>query len=504
MVPSNRLTTVAGIGLVAVIAVAVKPTWGQSCPNSVGPDVIVGDVANTAATGHPPNIENYTATGGIDAFAFGTTSCNIGTVRLNWFADPNANHPVIGQNLFRLKQVSGSMRFEQVGQSWLKHGFAALSENVCCTCVDPVPGMAQLGVGCSDPYRANLNGRQDNAGPKWQVNATRGLHAHPIPNPSGGTATSVSRRLQLRLTDLEVSDGTGPLTATRYFAEGQYVARDDAEAGNKNNNASYRLVAVSGGPADYTFTETGSTQRMKAAVQAWKDTDPTVTITSVVTPEDANANPNLTNAMVLIAAQATDLGGGTWHYEYAVQNLNSDRSIKAFSVPASGYGAVSNIGFHDIEYHSGDGYNSTSTPINYDGSDWPGVFAGGTVTWTMPVAAPPENSNALRWGTVYNFRFDCNLPPDAMTGNVTLVQYKTVNNVVAQTVRPQAVTCLAGDVNLDGLVDGLDVARFAQLLIDGGGTATERCAGDRELPPDYSIDTDDIDGFSNCLLAAGC
>ena len=65
----------------------------QTCTppaTSNGADVIVGDIQGVA---------NYTSAGGIEAFAIGTYSCNIGNVWLNWFANTN-QHPVISQNLF--------------------------------------------------------------------------------------------------------------------------------------------------------------------------------------------------------------------------------------------------------------------------------------------------------------------------------------------------------------------------------------------------------------------
>ena len=112
---------------------------------TAGPDVIVGDLIDVA---------NYGQVGGINAYAIGTTSCNIGTTPLQWVASTN-QHPVIGQNLYRVKNG----RFEQIGISWLKHGFTALAQSLCATCQNPGTG-SLLGVNCSDPYVASLNGSQ--------------------------------------------------------------------------------------------------------------------------------------------------------------------------------------------------------------------------------------------------------------------------------------------------------------------------------------------------------
>src|SRR5262249_32575529 len=124
--------------------------YAQTCTPAAttnGPDVIVGDITGPA---------NYTSSGGIEAFSIGPYSCNIGNVWLNWFANVN-QHPVISQNLYKIKQVDGSYRIEQLGQSWLKHGFFALSDNLCCNNCSATDG-THLGVHCADPYTATRNG----------------------------------------------------------------------------------------------------------------------------------------------------------------------------------------------------------------------------------------------------------------------------------------------------------------------------------------------------------
>ena len=84
----------------------------------------------------------------------GTTSCNNGDQEFDWFALPDNDHPVIPQNLYRMSGgTSNNDRFEQIGQSWLKHAFTALQDNACgFGCTPAAANGTHLGVGCSDPY----------------------------------------------------------------------------------------------------------------------------------------------------------------------------------------------------------------------------------------------------------------------------------------------------------------------------------------------------------------
>lgn len=74
--------------------------------------------------------------------------------------------------MFRLKDG----RFEQIGQSWLKHAFCGTNESLCGTCpVENQTSCGSLAVGCSDPYGAYLNTKYPifhlRLGPKSDVNA---------------------------------------------------------------------------------------------------------------------------------------------------------------------------------------------------------------------------------------------------------------------------------------------------------------------------------------------
>ena len=99
--------------------------------------------------GDLPSLQQFGSNGTQVGLAVGTTSCNNGTVELNWFAMPNTDHPVIPQNLYRMSGgATNDERFEQIGQSWLKHAFTALQENAC-------------GFGCTLVWNGHSSWRRD-------------------------------------------------------------------------------------------------------------------------------------------------------------------------------------------------------------------------------------------------------------------------------------------------------------------------------------------------------
>src|SRR5262245_24732041 len=115
------------------------------CNSSSGPDVIVGEIES---------IKTWGSVGGIGGYTLGTDACNIGDANLNWYAG-TPDHPVIAMNIYRLRKG----KFEQIGMSWVKHGFFAEANSFCCTCQAP-DTTSELGAGCSDIYSADLNGHQ--------------------------------------------------------------------------------------------------------------------------------------------------------------------------------------------------------------------------------------------------------------------------------------------------------------------------------------------------------
>ena len=417
------------LSLLAVLALAATP---MAQTMSTGPDVIVGAITGPS---------NYSSQGTIDAFSIGTTSCNIGDTPLLWISNTN-QHPVIGQALYRLKDG----HFDQIGMSWLKHGFFALQGSLCMSCT-PNPNGSALGVGCSDPYGSSLNGSQSGLGPRSEVNAATGIFPYPWLLDPPYSGSSIARRLQVHHADLDPALNAGAL----YFAEAQYVTGDDAAAGNKNNNCSYRQATISGGNGEYTMALVGNTVREKQAIEAWAAVDPTVQIHHEDIPNDGR---------VSLAFKVIDLGGGMREYVYAVHNMNSDRSVAGFSVALPPGSTAQNLTFHDVDYHSGEPYS---------GTDWTPAVASNGVSWNVTQTyAQNPNANALRWGTTYTFSFQS----AAIPGDITLTLFKpgTPTSVTIpalpipqpswQTNQPAAHLDVDGATN-DGFVGPIQVEKIS-------------------------------------------
>ena len=387
------------------------------------PDIIVGDITNPRRWGE---------SGGITAYSFRSDACNQGTCQADWINNSD-RHPVIAQNLFRLRDG----RFEQVGQAWLKHGFATVQETTCSMDCTPSSDNHHLGVACSDAYTSMLNGYQPGMGPKFEVDPVTGVFPWP-PFDYGNGGTVLSKRLQVH--NVDVDPGLNP--GATYFVEIQYVARDDSAGAMQHNNASHRKAAVVvPEPGVFELTLLDETQRELPAIKAWQAADPGVRLSTV----DADGR-------FYVGARATQLANGRWRYEYAIQNLSSHEAARSFTVPVAAGVRIRNIGFHDVDYHSGE---------PFDGTNWPGVHddVADHVRWFTATFVQNPNANALRWGTLYNFRFEADHPPG--TGAAVIGLFRGGGQVVAATLAPQACTPVAPDEldcanGLDEDCDGLD------------------------------------------------
>ncbi len=389
-----RSQAFAAVALAVACSAWTAPVAAQTATN--GPDVTIINLTD---------IGNYGSSGGFRGYSVGTNSCNVGNQPVNWCDNgggcgtlTSAQHPVIAQNMYRLKNG----RFDQIGMSWLKHGFLSTnSPDASCQtghagCDFPPLGGSQLGVGCTDTYGAGLNGSTP-LGMRSEVNVTTGVF--PFPYTVVGTSTVVDQHVKVLESDLAAASNPGAL----YWVEAQYIADNDAVAGNGFNNASYRAVTITPTvPYDLSFS--GATIREKSALRAWKVQDPLVDFINVDIP----------GAIVErfeVARRVTNPSPGLWHYEYAIRNVNSDRSAQAFQIDFPDGTLFSNIGFKDIDHHSGEPYSTV---------DWTNAVdvPNSIISWATTPFATDVNANALRWATMFNFWFDADSPA-ALTHRLT-------------------------------------------------------------------------------------
>ncbi len=360
-----------------------------------GPDVVVSTIGTT--------LTKNGVVGTINGYSVTTVSCNIGTQDAIWLANV-AQHPVIGTQFYRFKTVSGATRFEQIGMSWLKHGFCAADASNCGATPTPNASCDWLGLWSTDTYSASLNGQQSNLGPRSEIQPWTGVYPYPYVLAAGASGNAIYKRTQVENVDIDPAQNAG----ASYMAEVVYICTDEPD-GNKYNNYSNRAFTVAATTFAGTFT--GTTNRSQAALERWPLMDTGVTLVTVDVPGDGR---------FYVGAKVTSLGGGQYHYVYAVFNMNCHDSARLVRVPADNTVAVSNVGFHDVPYHSGE---------PYDGTDWTGSKTATDMEWSTSTFAANANANALRWSTTYNFRFDANAP--SVTGNVTLGLFRSGGTAVA-------------------------------------------------------------------------
>lgn len=357
---------------------------GSFDPGSAGLDVSLysmDSLSSLGRTGAYPNGEN--------GLSMRTTSCNVGTVDIPWNAPMQVTHPVIAMNLYRMKNG----RFEQIGWSWLKHGFLATNSNGCGTCQNPGTG-SKLGPNCSDTYGVGNNGDRFYLGERKEVNPFTGVwtcqnswfsNYQPdcVRRNNGSGLDPVAHRLAVLDTDLGQS-------GARYFYEAYYVCSNDIDI---YNNIASREATSSWTGSQWNFQTIDSQQTVGPAIYRWGQAHKTAT------PRDEGD--------VIVAAEVTPIGNGMYHYEYAVYNHSLDRQIREFSVPLPPGATIQNKGFRDIDRNSN--------------NQWTSGVSNDVLVWTSP-AFGSSSANPLMYSSIFNFWFDSNIPPS--TGNVGMTLFK--------------------------------------------------------------------------------
>ena len=392
-------------------SVVVLPLSQGASPGGTlmpGPDIIVGDL---------PDMVQVGSEGSQVGLGVATTSCNIGDQPVNFHALPETDHPFFPQNFYRMSGgADNTARFEQVGQAWIKHAFGAdeLDEcNVGCDTSNCVQ-FSQLCPGCADPYLADENGWYQLLGSRAWVNPFTGFFlSNPDPtNHTGHNDIGASHRIRVNVDDLNTTLNPG----ATYFAEAAYWTAQEYQwcqshpgQCNMYNNTSHRQFLVFG-TTSFSFSPVGTTARMQPAIEAWTN----ATISPQLQPDPGN------DGVWYLGYKVTNPSTGTWHYEYALYNMNLDRSIQSFSVPLGAGVNVSNIGFHAPPQEPGWANDNIPGGNGYSSTPWSNDYQPGSnsITWNCETFAQNQAANAIRFGTLYNFRFDADQPPQAVSATV--------------------------------------------------------------------------------------
>lgn len=342
--------------------------------DSVGLDVSLFSMSSLGVASNPTG-----RVGNRNGLTMTTTSCNVGTVNIQWFAPMQTAHPVIAMNLYRLRNG----RFEQVGWSWLKHGFLSTNSNGCGTCQNPGTG-SLLGVNCSDTYGNGNNSDRTYLGGRDEVNAFSGqwtcqnswfsnyVNDCVRRNPGTASIDAVDHRL-------EVIDEDLGNAGAQYFYEAYYIT-GGGDINTYNNIGSRQATMTFSGGA-WSFTTT-TAMLQGPAIQRWGE------LRTTAAPQSEGD--------VIVAVQTTDNGNGTWHYEFALYNHNLDRQVREFSVPVPASATLTNIEFRDIDK------NATN--------EWTSAFSNGLLKWSTGTFGT-SGANPLKYSSIFNFRFDANVPP---------------------------------------------------------------------------------------------
>ncbi|MFT3684854.1 MAG: GC-type dockerin domain-anchored protein [Phycisphaerales bacterium] len=508
-------------------------------PRINGPDVTVGDCIDISQYGTGTvwvaNSAGTSTLSGVRSYAIGTTSWNIGNIPVEWQAS-NQLHPVIGQQMYRYK----GGKFEQIGISWLKHGFLSTNSNdfpEMGTCDVPAAGGAELGVNCSDTYGSSLNGGRSYLGPRFDVNPTTGVFTYPWTSVVGtySNTDQIARRLVVLDSDVVPAQNTG----AEYYGDTVYITQDDAQWNNGRDNYSSRKLVSSSVASSPTFS--AATVRRTTALELWAMEktgagDTGINLSYLDYPERVmnvvnkwtpwtSSSPHATmlpsaqwttfastiQGRFLAASRVSQNADTTWNYDYMVMNINSNRAGASFGVRLPSGAAVSNIEFKAPLYHSGE--RTLNNPwLNNAGANGQMVFTVDPTTrqYTVPgmASAVTFNPNALMWGTMYSFRFTTGAAP--VQGNARLNLFRPApdatgfqgSSLAVADLKVPAV-CLAdiggvgGFATPDGVLDNNDFIAFIDAFFNSNMLLADVGVAGGVAGADNALDNNDFIAFIN-------
>jgi hypothetical protein len=312
----------------------------------------------------------------------------------------NDQHPYLIWNIYR---INAAGQIEQIGRSGVKHAFLTVNSGCAEACGDS----HILGRGCGDTYSTGNNDSNNSLGPRSEIVPAKGIWgrcgsiydtncdgADDPGTPNGNW----DQRLITREEQIEPASNPGAL----YYAESWYIIRDDI---NIYNTHGLLRVTPNWNGAQWTLPPSGA-MTVGPAINAWVNpTSPG--------PNASNVELSASEGRVRLAAKVTDLGGGTYRYDYAVMNFDFAREATQGNEP--NLRVLSNRGFSAFTASVSAPNVSAITFSDGDSNaanDWTATSTGESITWNAPAGA------TLDWGTLFLFSFTADATP--RTANAVL------------------------------------------------------------------------------------
>jgi hypothetical protein len=415
------------------------------CLGCDGPDGGDGTIAWAPSSTLRNNVNNGSALPTVAGDPLGTSTA-LHTATVAWYTKFTGNyapygndqHPYLIWNLYRIN-ADGSI--EQIGRSGVKHAFLTVNGGCLDGCNDP----HILGRGCSDTYGTFNNDSPWDMGPRSEIVPAAGVWGRcgsiwdPDCNGTEGDNGNDAWTQRMKVAESQVATTAQP--GASYIMDSWYLARDDINIYNS-------MATITGTPsyAGGAWSFSGqSNYRLGAAIDRWVDpaSPPANAMNNELAVGEGHAK---------VAVKATDLGDGTWRYDYAVMNFDFARAVMD---PVDGSGAnprvLGNRGFDSFSVPLPSSQAVVATSFSDGTADaanpWTVSTTGDRVSWNAP------EGESLDWGTLYSFSLTVAAAP--VEGNSSLH--------VAETGTPAAyeVATLVPDVVVPNdliFQDGFDVS----------------------------------------------
>jgi len=327
-------------------ALCVAPVLAQA--NAVrGTDVQIYDVTDIAYYGR----RGAAYPNGEAGSMVGHSHCNRGTVNVPWVASGAGGvmvdtHPKIA---FLLARESGGRMVQVSGQGHSKHSTVPynFSTGLCMPCT--TTGGAFFFVGCSDTYGSGTNASQFYLDPNHEIDPWLGTW-NPLgsyfdtgdPAVAGAAATdrvrsltgsmvgafgAVKNRIVVREEEL--------LAGAQYYAQTQLVIVGEP-VGNRGNNQCNRPVNITGTGTGWSCAASGASA-FGSVLTRWTGAN-----------WDLGGN-GADDGRFLVASKVTNPATGSWHYEYAMQNVDNARAGASIRIPVDPAAAITSVGFRDVD-----------------------------------------------------------------------------------------------------------------------------------------------------------